>query len=152
MQHISPMIIKAAKLSRCTRVLSDMVVGHSRLCARCFAVRPWIARLTFYEFQRSMPVFIRLSFRRSARLPAVCATLSDFTGYEDAGKSGAAGTGIRPCSASNARPLVARLRGCFPATSLFTATTPTTPYGRPSRAGPPDLGAARCVLRATPTE
>jgi hypothetical protein len=43
--------------------------------------------------------------------PYVCATFSDFTGYEDAGNAGAAGTGIEPCSASNARPLVARLRG-----------------------------------------
>ena len=34
-----------------------------------------------------------------------------FTGYEAAGNFGAAGTGIGPCSASNARPLVARLRG-----------------------------------------
>ena len=37
--------------------------------------------------------------------------LADFTGYEDAGNSDAAGAGIGPCSASNARPLVARLRG-----------------------------------------
>ena len=42
--------------------------------------------------------------------PCVC-PLSDFTGYEDAGNSGAAGTEIGPCSASNARPLVARLWG-----------------------------------------
>ena len=42
--------------------------------------------------------------------PCVC-PLSDFTGYEDAGNSGTAGTGIRPSSASNARPLEARLRG-----------------------------------------
>jgi hypothetical protein len=47
----------------------------------------------------------------NVRAICMCATLSDFTGYEDAGNSGAAGTGMGPCSASNARPLVARLRG-----------------------------------------
>jgi len=74
---------------------------------------------------------------------AVRATLSDFTGYEDAGKSGAPGTGIGPCSASNARPLVARLRG-------LPHRTPCHP-GKPSRQGRL-TAAARCVFRATPTE
>ena len=75
---------------------------------------------------------------------AICvrATLSDFTGYEDAGNSGAAGTGIGPLLRSTSRPVSGRRPHYLAPRARYAS------QGAP--AGPPDLGAARCVLRATP--
>ena len=121
---------------------------------------PWLlsllgrsGALTFAAARRPCQLLRRLGRRVSlfgvvvhfkCNICAICvrATLSDFTGYEDVGNSGAAGTGIGPLLRSTSRPVSGRRPHYLAPRARYAS------QGAP--AGPPDLGAARCVLRATP--